>query len=139
MKEYLRVVYQLITMGHLITDEVNRAMKEFGMTEPQYNVLKILWAAKGKPLTVQQVQQGMVQQGSNVTRIIDKLQSKSLVERKECLSNRRKMDLTLTKKGAKTLEKLDQQVNRLHYPRVKNLSKRELTQLTKLLIKFKGG
>lgn len=57
------------------------------MTEPQFNVLRILQGQKGDPLTVQEIQERMVQRGSNVTRIIDKLIEKVLLERHECATN----------------------------------------------------
>ncbi len=98
-------------MGHWITNQVSIELKEFEISEPQYNVLKILTGKKGKPNTVQEIQHRMVQRTSNVTRIVDKLIDKGLVNRQECPSNRRKMDITMTGKGKKLLVQLDNKVH----------------------------
>ena len=37
-KKYFQAIYQIITSGHWITDRVSMELKEFGFTEPQYNV-----------------------------------------------------------------------------------------------------
>ena len=109
-EKYFQTVYRIITTGHWVTDQVSKELKEFGITEPQFNVLRILKGAKGKPVTVQQILDNMVQRSSNITRIVDKLITKGLVERKECPTNRRKMDITITDKGNKQLALLEKKV-----------------------------
>jgi MarR family transcriptional regulator, 2-MHQ and catechol-resistance regulon repressor len=136
-KTYFNTILKLITSGHRITDMVNKAMINYGLTEPQYNVLRILYQAGNEPLTVQQVQSGMVQPGSNVTRIVDKLLAKGLVNRTECPTNRRKMDLSLTDKGKDLLKKLDQKVLEIHHPMMSKLTDEEFQQLGSLIDKLK--
>ena len=67
-KDYLRTIHQIITTGHWITDRVGQELKEFDITEPQYNVLLVLNAARPNPVTVQEILDNMVQRSSNVTR-----------------------------------------------------------------------
>ena len=105
---YFQAIYQIITTGHWITAQVGKQLKVHGMTEPQFNVLRILRGAKGAPITVQEILENMVQQSSNVTRIVDKLLTMELVERKECPTNRRKMDITITDKGLNLLNLLEE-------------------------------
>jgi len=137
MDNYIKAIYEIIRTGHWMTDQVSIELKEFDISEPQFNVLRILKRRKGVPITVQEIQDKMVQRTSNVTRIIDKLLSKKLVERKECPSNRRKMDITITVEGIDFLKKLDQKVAAFHKPMVNNLSDEELTLLTTLIRKLK--
>ena len=138
-KPYYQTIHQIITMGHWITDQVSQELKEFDITEPQYNVLRILAGAQGEPKTVQDILEGMVQRNSNVTRIVDKLLLKGLVERKECLSNRRKMDITITQSGVLFLKKLDRKVYAFHRPMIKNLDIENLELLKGLLLKLRFG
>ena len=135
---YFKAIHQIILTGHWITDSIGKELKEFGISEPQYNVLRILRGAKGKPITVQEIQENMVQRSSNVTRIIDKLLTKKLVERKECPTNRRKMDITITAGGMKSLEEFDQKVKAFHQPMMENLNDKELETLKQLITKLKG-
>ena len=47
-KDYLKTIHEVIQVGHWITDQVSDELKEFGITEPQYNVLRILKKNKDK-------------------------------------------------------------------------------------------
>jgi len=135
---YFQAVYQIITTGHWITDQISKELKEFGVTEPQYNVLRILKGAKGKPVTVNQILENMVQRSSNITRIVDKLLSKGLAERKECPTNRRKMDITITDEGLKQLKILEKKVQAFHQPFMKKLNSEELDTINNLIQKLKA-
>ncbi len=137
-KKYLQCIHEIILMGHWITDQVSIELKELGVTEPQYNVLRILKGAGSKPLTVQDILAKMVQRSSNITRIVDKLISKGFVDRKECPTNRRKMDITITRSGLDMLERLDQKVYAFHQAYEKKLSGEELDKLKNLLEKLKS-
>lgn len=129
---------EIIVLGHQMTDDVSRALKPMDISEPQFNVLRILRGQKGNPITVQDIQSRMIQRTSNVTRIIDKLLNKGFVERSECPTNRRKMDITITEPGLTCLEELDEIVGALHEANLNKLNQSELTQLNKLLEKLKG-
>ena len=137
-KEYFKTIHKIITTGHWITDEVTKVLKGYGITEPQYNVLRILKTADGKPVTVGTILDGMVQRSSNITRIVDKLVAKELVERQECPTNRRKMDIVITSKGLKLLKQLDEKVDAFHEPYFNRLSLEELATLKNLIHKLKS-
>lgn len=137
-KNYFSAIFQIISTGHWITDQVTKELKEFDISEPQFNVLRILKGSVGTPLTVESIQKRMIQKSSNITRIIDKLLSKGFVERKECVENRRKMDITITKNGIKQLEVLSKRVQSLHQPMMNNLNPDELKTLSNLIIKLKS-
>jgi len=137
IKNYYHTIHQIILTGHWITDQISKELKEFGITEPQYNVMRVLKEANGEPVSVQKILENMVQKSSNVTRIIDKLVTKGYTQRQECPTNRRKMDITLTDEGAKLLDKLDKKVYNFHQPMLNNLTSEELETLRNLIIKLK--
>lgn len=136
--QYLQTIIQIIRTGHWITDQVSLELKEFGITEPQYNVLRILRGAKGEPLTVQRILKSMVQRSSNVTRIVDKLKAKGYVKRETCPSNRRKMDITITELGLEALKEMDEKLEDFHRSMSTNLNNEELEILKNLIIKLKS-
>jgi len=137
-KEYFEAVYQIIKTGHRLTDEVSRALKEYDIYEPQFNVLRILRGAKGEPISVNTILERMIQRSSNVTRIVDKLEVKGLVERKLCSEDRRKMDIIITENGLGLLKKLDKKVKALHQPIFNRLTLEEAKTLKLLIIKLNG-
>ncbi len=133
----MHAIYELIKMGHSITDQLGVILKEHGVSEPQYNVLRILKSRNGEPVAVKEISDNMIQRSSNVTRIVDKLLEKALVNRKECPTNRRKMDITITSKGEKLLTNLDKVVEEFHRPLSEELTKNEASQLRELVLKLK--
>ncbi len=136
---YYPAIFEIIQTGNWITDQIGVELKELGTTEPQFNVLRILSQNKGNPMTVQSILNQMVQRTSNVTRIVDKLSERGLVIRKECLSNRRKMDITITQTGLELMKDLNRQAHAFHEPLMKNLAPEEARSLTELLKKLKTG
>ena len=134
----LQAMYEIIRMGHWITDSVSKELKEFEIYEPQYNVLRILCWAKGNPISVNTILENMVQRSSNVTRIVDKLAVKGLVERTLAVDDRRKMDIVITNEGLDLLKILEKKVMKLHEPMMNNLNSEEAETLRRLIIKLKG-
>jgi len=139
MKKYFETIHAIIRTGHWITDGVSKELKQFDIYEPQFNVLRILRGAKGKPISVNTILERMVQRSSNVTRIVDKLEQKELVERTLCPNDRRKMDIIITGEGMELLKKLDKKVENLHRPMMKNLSDEEADTLKQLIEKLRGN
>ena len=137
-KIYFKTILELIKTGHWLTDSVTRELKEYDIYEPQFNVLRILKGAKGEPISVNTILDRMIQRSSNVTRIIDKLESKGLVERTLCSKDRRKMDIIITPKGDELLSVLNKKVEKFHHQMENNLNQKELETLQSLIIKFKG-
>lgn len=136
--EYLEAIFEIIRTGHWITDSVSKELKEFDIYEPQFNVLRILRGAKGKPISVNTILESMVQRSSNVTRIVDKLAAKGLVQRTLSKEDRRKMDIIITDNGLELLKKLDKKVEDFHKPMKNNLTAEEAETLKQLIRKLKG-
>lgn len=139
MKEYYNAIFELIKTGHWITDSISKELREYDIYEPQFNVLRILKGAKGRPVSVNAILENMIQRSSNVTRIVDKLESKGLVERTLSVDDRRKMDIIITNKGLEMLKLLETKVIAFHKPMTKNLNPEELETLAQLIKKLKGN
>lgn len=129
MRAYLNVMYT----GNWISNRVNQVLKPFELTEPQYNVLRILRGQHGATMSLFEIQDRMIQKMSNVSRLIDKLLQKGLVERKECRDNRRKVDIRITDTGLAMLDKLDGPLQVCFDEMNRNLSATEAKQVGELL------
>lgn len=115
-------------------DQVGSAMlKPYGISEPQYNILRILRGA-GKAITVNQVKERMVQKSPNTTRLMDKLCEKSLIQRSRCENDRRVVYVHILDDGKKLLENIRFDD---FEPYMKQLSKSEAHQLNTLLDKIR--
>jgi DNA-binding MarR family transcriptional regulator len=133
-----RAMLNLIFTNYWIGDRMNQAIKPFDISAQQFNVLRILRGQKGKSLNLMDIQSRMIQKTSNVTRLVEKLRLKSLVERVPCEDNRRKVEITITHKGLQTLETLEPIFQGKQKEIFANLSDEESKQLSTLLDKLRG-
>jgi DNA-binding MarR family transcriptional regulator len=89
---------------------MNEKMKLFfdkeDITPQQFNILRILRGA-GKPISTLQIRQRMLDKMSDTSRIVDRLLIKELVKKDTCPNDKRLVDVSITDKGRKLLEKLD--------------------------------
>ena len=79
----------------------------------------------------------MIDKMSDTSRIVDRLLSKGLVKKVICKKDRRLVDVTITDKGLKLLEKLDSRQDDMD-DILSNLSEKEALSLSKLLDKIRG-
>src|SRR6266545_2488093 len=75
------------------TDAIRRhfsaIVEPHGITLQQYNVLRILRGAGKKGLPTLEIAQRMIEQTPGITRLIDRLETKNLVERERGATDRR--------------------------------------------------
>lgn len=124
-----KLVLNLIVTANYINDSMQEAVKPFGISIPQFNVLRILRGQKGKPANLSTIQERMVSKMSNTTRLVDKLVDKELTERIVCPTNRRKIEIMITKKGLELLKELDPIVEDLEKNFAGKLNNNELETL----------
>jgi DNA-binding MarR family transcriptional regulator len=101
------LVVETMRLGQLIGDELSCTLHPYDLTLQQFNVLRILRGCKKSPATLQYITERMIHKTSNTTRLVDRLITKGLVERKQCHENRRKVDISITKQGLALLLKID--------------------------------
>lgn len=135
--KHYELVSEILTSGHWLNDKISETLKPYNISEPQYNVLRILEDEKGLPITVKSIQEKMYKKSSNVTRIVDKLIEKGLVNRAICLENRRKMEITLTDEGTNLVNKLNIVVREFHSPISNRLTDTECDELIAILSKIR--
>lgn len=85
--------------------------REYDLTEAQFNVLFSL-KYKQQPWTQSDLGRRLVVTRASVTSVLDKLEEKGLVERKEVEGNRRIYHVDLTKKGAALVDKVEPRYRR---------------------------
>ena len=78
----------------------------------------------------------MLDKKSDISRIIDHLYEKKLIERKECPQDRRQKDINITKQGLELLSQMDECEKKVD-TLLKNLSQQEVKQLNIMLDKIR--
>ena len=84
----------------------NQFMASYGLSMPQYNILRILRGAK-KSISVNAVKDRMVEKSPNTTRLMDKLFDKGLIERERCTNDRRIVYVQISAAGLELLKEID--------------------------------
>ncbi|MDX5437099.1 MAG: MarR family transcriptional regulator [Pontibacter sp.] len=132
-KAYINIVY---TSGYLEQAQ-SSLFKPFGITLPQYNILRILRGQHPKPATISLLIERMLDKTSNASRIVDKLEAKELVTRKQCPADRRTVDVLITAKGLELLKQMDG-LEGGKGTGITNLTEEEAAQLNSLLDKIRN-
>lgn len=133
-----KVVINLVLSSNFASSRVAEALKPFDISVPQFNVLRILRGQQGKPANLSTVQDRMVNQMSNTTRLVDKLLEKKLVERSVCEENRRKIEIFITQDGLELLKLIDPVIEKTEEEIARNLSPEEIGHLNDLLEKLRS-
>ena len=135
--EYHKLAVNIIFTHSWLMSKIYELLDEYDLTPQQFNLLRILRGQYPKPASITLLKERMLDKMSDASRLVERLLAKGLVERKICPEDRRKVDVVITKKGLKLLEKIDNTDNEMdNY--LKNLSEVEAKKLNELLDKLRG-
>ncbi|RLJ68745.1 DNA-binding MarR family transcriptional regulator [Lacinutrix venerupis] len=129
LKAYINILF---TANWIYSKELE-ILKPFNISPQQYNILRILRGAKTE-LTVQTVKNRMIQRAPNITRLMDKLCAKKLINRIPSKVDRRIVNIIITEDGLNLLSKID---DKWEPKFLKNLNDEEAEQLSYLLDKIR--
>lgn len=105
--ERFKAMINLKYTANWMNTHQNKSLEEFGLTIPQYNILRILRGSKGTSLSVNTIRDRMVEKSPNTTRLMDKLIDKELIERTRCEKDRRVVYVMITEKGLDLLNEIN--------------------------------
>ena len=103
------------------------------------DVLRILRGAGKDGLPTLEIAARMLEQTPGITRLIDRLESKKLVARERCSSDRRCVYCRVTPAGLQLLARLDAPVRAAADAAFNVIKKTELTALVGTLDRLRGG
>ncbi len=108
------------------------------ITPQQFNILRILRGSFPKPLSTLQIRERMLEKMSDTSRIVDRLIAKGLVKKVTCKSDRRLVDVIISDRGKKLLERLDSRQDEIDAV-LGNLSEKDANILSDLLDKIRDA
>ncbi|MDZ4810255.1 MAG: MarR family transcriptional regulator [Bacteroidota bacterium] len=108
------------------------------ITPQQFNILRILRGSFPDPLSTLQIRERMLEKMSDTSRIVDRLIAKGLVKKLTCKNDRRLVDVIISDKGKKLLERLDARQDEIDGVLGK-LSEKDANILSDLLDKIRDG
>lgn len=133
--DYQKGIINLIYTYNWMNEKMKSVFDKEGITGQQYNILRILRGA-GKPISTLQIRERMLDKMSDTSRIVDRLVLKELAQKNTCKNDKRLVDVSITAKGKKLLEKIDRYDNDMDAI-FGNLSAAEAKTLNTLLDKIR--
>ncbi len=133
-----RAVLNILFTASWLDCFLTRHLRPYGLTGPQYNILRILNGSAPKGLSVLDIKSRMLDRSSNVSRLVEKLRLAGFVERVPHTQDRRMVIVTISESGKKTLMDIEQAgfVNGQGNPG-SSLTESEAMDLAHLLDKFR--
>jgi len=107
--------------------------RNFGLSFPQYNVLRVLDASKNGQNKISDVSRIMLVPGANITGIAKRLEKDGFIKKKSIPEDDRVTLLEITPKGKKTLQKIEEEKNQRLELMMKNLAKKEKAALLEMV------
>jgi DNA-binding MarR family transcriptional regulator len=107
------------------------------LTAQQYNALRLLRAARPGRVPTLTLAARLVSRAPDVTRLLDKLDDRGLVDRERLADNRRVVQVGITPAGIALLDELADEVRACHDQQLGHLTAAELRTLTGLLAKVR--
>ena len=104
--EHQKVIINVIYTYNWMNERLKSFFEKEDITSQQFNILRILRGA-ATPISTCQIRERMLDKMSDTSRIVDRLITKALVKKMVCAGDKRMVDVTITAKGKKLLEKLD--------------------------------
>ncbi len=108
-------------------------LKSHELSTAQYNVLRILRGAHPDGLPCGEISSRMVTRDPDITRLLDRMESRQLVTRQRASTDRRVITARITDTGLELLSKLDEPMVKMVQAHFSFLSKPEMDQLIQSL------
>ena len=133
---YQKAVINLIFTANWLQGHQQQFFKKFGLTNQQFNILRILKGQSPKSISATEIKSRMLDKNSDVSRLLDRLALKGLINKVVCPNDKRAADISITTAGLDILSELDHKQKEIDT--VLRLSADEAEILSNLLDKSRG-
>ena len=113
--------------------QAEQLLKSNGLTGAQYNVLRILRGAEPDGLPCSSVGERMISHDPDMTRLLDRMEKRSLITRQRQSDDRRVVKARITSRGLELLKRLDPPVRELHKRQFAHMGHARIKTLADLL------
>jgi MarR family transcriptional regulator, organic hydroperoxide resistance regulator len=123
----------ILKTADVLRRRMARIVEPHGITPQQYNVLRILRGAHPDPLPTLEIRERMIEEAPGITRLVDRLERRGLIERERAEDDRRRVDCWITAAGLALLEELDEEADAADEVTTAGLAPREVEALLRSL------
>lgn len=122
----------LLKTADVIRTRAERDLEPYGLTFQQYNVLRILRGA-GEPLQTMEIANRLIEHAPGMTRLLDRLEAKKLIQRERLSTDRRVVMCSLTETGRELLRSSDTAMDRIDHTTLESMNMTDLKSLLSIL------
>jgi len=123
----------LLRTASIVNRALARVVEPYGLSLAQYNALRIIRGAGTGGIPTLSIRERMIEEGTTITRLLDKLEDAALIRRERSVPDRRQVLCFVSDGGRKLLDTLDPLVNAADEEAVGTLSGLELERFIDLL------
>lgn len=124
-----KVLMAIIRAGETFKRAQSAIFRDYGLSFPQYNVLRVLDASVGGQNKISDVGRIMLVPGANMTGIAKRLEKNGFIIRKADPSDERVTILEITPKGKRTLKNIEREIDRSLEILLTGFSKKEKAEI----------
>jgi DNA-binding MarR family transcriptional regulator len=117
----------------LLMRDLEEVLKPSGLSATQYNVLRILRGAGEAGLPCGNIADRMITRDPDITRLLDRLEARKLIQRRRSSEDRRVVRANITPAGRTLVRELDDPILGMHRRQLGHLGHEKLRQLSRLL------
>ena len=123
----------LLRTASVVRRVIARALEPYGLSPAQYNALRIIRGAGDDGIPTLAIRERMIEEGTTITRLLDKLEHAGLIRRERGAPDRRRVRCFATAAGKRLLDTVDPIVDAADAEAMAALSEHQLEQLIRLL------
>jgi len=136
--DYIDACVNILYTSSFMVKIKTKTLRPFNISLQQFNILNILNNQIPEPSSVKHLTEKMLNETSNVSRLIDKLEAKGFIQRKNMVNDRRKVEISITKKGLEIFKDAASAIENITEFQLGNLSQSEVISLNQLLNKTRS-
>jgi len=123
----------LLRTASVVSRTLSRVLEPWKLSLAQYNALRIIRGAGSSGIATLAIRERMIEEGTTITRILDKLEEAGYISRERSEPDRRQVVCVATTAGARLLDKIDPAIDAADEEAVASLGARDVAQLVDLL------
>jgi len=132
-----KALLNVMVSSSWVMNELTSMMATYDITPAQYNVLRILNGSHPERLTCSAVGDRLLDRTPDVTRLLNRLEGRKLVDRQRAEHDRRVVEVGITDEGRALLDRMAPEVEETQERLTRHLSEKEQRQLSDLLEKLR--
>lgn len=129
----------LLRTASVVNRALERVVEPAGLSLATYNALRIIRGAGATGIATLAVRDRMIEEGTTITRLVDKLEDGGLIRRERSEPDRRQVLCYATAKGRQLLDGLDPKVDAADEAAMAGLSSGQQESLIRLLDQVRKG